>query len=451
MFDICLLLPGPARTSSYWVSGKAKGKTGNYLEYLHLRARYREILRNYLIYAGDGLPALICHRCLYQVERSFEFKEQCEHSDATLRQYLKRQHIGDTCQVVTIKQETVQEDSSQDAENSMLHFVSDCGTARGDKSHVKQEEDAQHNQSSQEKTANVESVVVNVDPYQMDVKEQTDAQDIQKLSLPGAVFMRNKESFEVNVLADGRNLKPFLCEVCFKSFSDRAYLRTHMQLHTGVRAHRCNLCSKAFVRRRELLRHEKVHSGERPFGCSACGKRFSRRDKLTRHEKIHAEQRHHSCELCPATFLRSDELARHAMCHTGERPWCCPICYKSFFSKAELNRHSKTHADIKPYKCDLCAMAFCRKDKLTRHRNTHSRNKRYMYNFCAVPYSKNDSLGLESDQKDISNLKQLPSPYVESISLNRKEDEEEREEDPDISLSRLGQNPEILLFPIPHQ
>jgi hypothetical protein len=52
------------------------------------------------LFAGDGLPALICHRCLYQVERSFEFKEQCEHSDATLRQYLKKQRVGDACQVV---------------------------------------------------------------------------------------------------------------------------------------------------------------------------------------------------------------------------------------------------------------------------------------------------------------------------------------------------------------
>ena len=57
------------------------------------------------IFAGDGLPALICHRCLYQVERSFEFKEQCEHSDATLRQYLKKQRVGDTCQVILEKKE----------------------------------------------------------------------------------------------------------------------------------------------------------------------------------------------------------------------------------------------------------------------------------------------------------------------------------------------------------
>ncbi|KAJ4446848.1 hypothetical protein ANN_13547 [Periplaneta americana] len=325
---------------------------------------------------------------------------------------------------------------------------------------IKQEEDVQQladNESSQEKLPRVESVVVAVDPYQMEVKERTGIQDVSKTS-SSINALRKKECFERNSHSDAKVLKPFFCEVCFKSFSDRAYLRTHMQLHTGIRAHRCNLCSKAFARRRELLRHEKVHSGERPFGCGICGKRFSRRDKLTRHEKIHAEQRRHTCELCPATFLRSDELARHAMCHTGERPWCCSICYKSFFSKAELNRHSKTHADVKPYKCDLCAMAFCRKDKLTRHHKTHNNSKRYMYNFCAVPFNRGerDRISLESSQNETSGHKQVPSPSFEDSSYKKdededEEDEEQEEEDPDTSLSRLGQNPEILLFPIPRK
>jgi uncharacterized Zn-finger protein len=315
---------------------------------------------------------------------------------------------------------------------------------------IKQEEDtgqSSDNDICHDKQPNVESVVVSVDPYEMEVKEPISAEDRRDSTPPGTLMRRNKEFFEENALTGGRILKPFFCEICFKSFSDRAYLRTHMQLHTGIRAHRCKLCTKAFARRRELLRHEKVHSGERPFACSVCAKRFSRRDKLTRHEKIHAEQRHHACGLCPATFLRSDELVRHAMCHTGERPWCCSVCYKSFFSKAELNRHSKTHADVKPYNCDLCAMAFCRKDKLTRHRKTHNNKNCTMYNLCSIPYGINDKLGLESGQNVISN-KKLPSTNFESSSYEI-EDGKGKEEDSDISLSRLGQNPEILLFPIP--
>lgn len=37
---------------------------------------------------GDRLPGLICHSCLFNVERVYEFKLQCEQSDSFLRKYL---------------------------------------------------------------------------------------------------------------------------------------------------------------------------------------------------------------------------------------------------------------------------------------------------------------------------------------------------------------------------
>ena len=40
---------------------------------------------------GDGLPSLICHRCLYHIEKANEFKEQCEQSDALLRRFVAHQ------------------------------------------------------------------------------------------------------------------------------------------------------------------------------------------------------------------------------------------------------------------------------------------------------------------------------------------------------------------------
>jgi hypothetical protein len=75
-----------------------------------------------------------------------------------------------------------------------------------------------------------------------------------------------------------------------------------------------------------------------------------------------------------------------------------------------------------------------------------------MYNFCAIPCGMNDKLCLESGQNVIFSKKQLPSPNFESSCSYKVEDGRGRqEEDLDISLSRLGQNPEILLFPIPRQ
>jgi hypothetical protein len=37
---------------------------------------------------GDGLPCQICTQCLQMVNRAYSFKQQCEKSDASLRQYI---------------------------------------------------------------------------------------------------------------------------------------------------------------------------------------------------------------------------------------------------------------------------------------------------------------------------------------------------------------------------
>lgn len=35
---------------------------------------------------GDGLPSMICHKCMTKLSIAWEFKMQCENSDAKLRQ-----------------------------------------------------------------------------------------------------------------------------------------------------------------------------------------------------------------------------------------------------------------------------------------------------------------------------------------------------------------------------
>ena len=40
--------------------------------------------------ASDPLPNLICHRCLYEVDRFYDFKEICEKANTTLQQCFNR-------------------------------------------------------------------------------------------------------------------------------------------------------------------------------------------------------------------------------------------------------------------------------------------------------------------------------------------------------------------------
>ncbi|XP_021927842.1 zinc finger protein 483-like isoform X4 [Zootermopsis nevadensis] len=385
------------------------------------------------IYAGDGLPALICHRCLYQVERSFEFKEQCEHSDATLRQYLKRQHIGDTCQVVTIKQETVQEDSSQDAENSMLHFVSDCGTARGDNMGAKQNEmlykagpqlldiepsslqgdkpsagewtysldvtsnnflfekreDVFHAGSLIFKPEDIDTVVV-VDPHSMAMDSMSDdncsEEGVSKECLGVRIKTCRSKIVNQNVnLKHGKKLsvvakvgserRPFSCPDCGKTFAQRAHLARHELVHTGERPFGCSICGKAFADSSTLTTHMRIHTGERPFMCDACGKAFAGRSDLRKHAIIHTGRRPYVCSVCSKAFTRSTNLKKHARIHSGMRPHACRECSKTFAAKGDLTRHALIHSGCKPFVCTVCNVAFARRDKLTRHEKTHGRDQ----------------------------------------------------------------------------
>lgn len=43
------------------------------------------------LFLGDGLPAQVCRQCVRLVNTSYKFKQQCESSDAALRQYLSSQ------------------------------------------------------------------------------------------------------------------------------------------------------------------------------------------------------------------------------------------------------------------------------------------------------------------------------------------------------------------------
>lgn len=41
------------------------------------------------MFEGDGLPDKICHPCKFQLEKSYNFRKKCEHSDMKLRMHLR--------------------------------------------------------------------------------------------------------------------------------------------------------------------------------------------------------------------------------------------------------------------------------------------------------------------------------------------------------------------------
>nr|XP_019831932.1 PREDICTED: zinc finger protein Helios isoform X3 [Bos indicus] len=65
-----------------------------------------------------------------------------------------------------------------------------------------------------------------------------------------------------------------------------------IRLPNGERPFHCNQCGASFTQKGNLLRHIKLHSGEKPFKCPFCSYACRRRDALTGHLRTHSGKWH---------------------------------------------------------------------------------------------------------------------------------------------------------------
>ncbi|XP_076437370.1 uncharacterized protein LOC143276637 [Babylonia areolata] len=171
--------------------------------------------------------------------------------------------------------------------------------------------------------------------------------------------------------------RPYHCEECGKGYTNRGELEIHMRTHTGERPFKCGHCSADFHRKANLLQHvSAVHLGIRPFICSVCGKAFTEARCLKEHMLIHSGEKPHRCEQCGKTFTQSSTLKAHMRCHSGDKPFPCEFCGKKFSDVSSRNRHHRIHTGEKPYKCSHCSSAFARLEFCKTHmQNEHNIGK----------------------------------------------------------------------------
>ncbi|GLG97750.1 Testis-specific zinc finger protein topi [Gryllus bimaculatus] len=138
------------------------------------------------------------------------------------------------------------------------------------------------------------------------------------------------------------SVKPYICDVCGKGFTQNSGLYTHRRVHTGEKPYACDLCGKKFRLKHDRDNHRRCHTGERPYQCTYCGKAFRTSHDHRQHLLIHTGQRPYRCDYCSKGFRRINGLNVHKRIHTGEKPYGCAICGRHFTQKGDMMKHCKT-------------------------------------------------------------------------------------------------------------
>lgn len=363
---------------------------------------------------GDKLPAQICHRCLYQVERSFDFKEQCETSDKFLREYVAQMEDGATKESIVDNISFKKSNSTHakaektESEDSVkTHSSGIDGSKKINITEVHKEVKLNLLQSKLSALIHQTPVVLSEEDVDSGILESlADCDDLQVVGIDGEnvtigdktdddgsdrsesseedIQLRCKmcnetfpdvDSLEVHEVAHESSGPPFSCSLCEKMFNDRGALDTHWLVHSGENPLVCPVCEATCANEDSLDSHLESHKISLPYTCATCDRSYAKRSDLKSHSVIHSSLRPFKCSLCPKEFVRSTNFQKHLKGHTGPKPYSCNECPKVFKTKGDLHRHEIIHTGQKPFSCSVCNISFNRKDKLTRHERLHTSEK----------------------------------------------------------------------------
>ncbi|BFF90920.1 zinc finger protein weckle [Drosophila madeirensis] len=137
-----------------------------------------------------------------------------------------------------------------------------------------------------------------------------------------------------------QQIKPFICDICAKSFNFLAALNDHKLVHTDECPFECPICHRGFKNKARLRVHSDTHSAT-IYECNICGLKLKTRRTFNKHKIVHSDERQYKCELCGAEFKRTKTLKSHLILHTGIRPYKCNFCDKDFSNGSNCRSHKR--------------------------------------------------------------------------------------------------------------
>ncbi|KAK6483927.1 zinc finger and BTB domain-containing protein 38-like isoform X1 [Huso huso] len=186
------------------------------------------------------------------------------------------------------------------------------------------------------------------------------------------------------------------CEYCSETFSNKALLNIHTQVHKKhfVSHLACKFCHKKFTHLKRLRNHEQTcckaqldatenESCEPQLSISTVDKTSST-DGSVQHacpeDKSDSYSGNHVDEDSSPEFTSLPDNGEKAV--DGQRMHVCSVCKRSYVTLSSLRRHANVHSWQRAYPCHYCNKVFALAEYRTKHEIWHTGERRYQCIFC---------------------------------------------------------------------
>lgn len=354
---------------------------------------------------------MICHKCRYQIQKSYQFKKKCEASDAKLKKHIKsvQQLVGEDNDEAQGSRSDNEQTKSSGKSKKVKQLLADLVSTKSDAG--SSQTDGEPIEVTEQELVGGYILGVGNEAGDVDENFTDDPENItltpaeQKMAKARCTIRGTRIKQEQESDDEGDELKSVASEPqkIYVMEVQNQYQIPQQPMHPAIiesgeerKVFQCDKCPKAFTRRIMLKSHQSVHSTQRGFTCQACEKWFPTRSALVRHERTHTGEKPFPCNVCHRAFAQKEILIRHLMTHSGQKPYQCQECEKSFTQREALKVHMRRHQKINPndiqlHHCQLCPKAFCHASGLSRHLVTHT-GRTYKCVECEKSFTDKSSL-----------------------------------------------------------